>query len=154
MSKKRKLEASEATRETAHKKSRHYSEQDRKLAALYDSLADESSDVRIKAAENLILEIQPQKISENGNLVENVLKRLIRGLCSGRKAARSGFYITLTELLRALYCEESEYDQDKIPRFEKIPELIEDLTQPEGNVAGQVSTCPWLSIPSNALTRL
>lgn len=154
MSKKRKLETSEATRETTHKKSRHYSEQDRKLASLYDNLADESNDVRIKAAKDLLLELQPQKISEKGNLIETVLKRLIRGLCSGRKAARFGFFIALTELLRALYCEDSKYDQDKIPLFEKIPELIEDLTQPEGNVAGQVSTCPCLPIPSTTLTRL
>ena len=144
MSKKRKLEASEAARDTAHKKSRHYSEQDRKLASLYDNLADELNDVRVKAAKDLILELQPQKISEKGNLIETVIKRLIRGLCSGRKAARSGFFIALTELLRTLYDEDSKHSTDEIPPFDKIPELIESLTQPEGNVAGQVSTtrCP------------
>jgi DNA polymerase phi len=154
MSKKRKLEASEATHETAHKKSRHYSEQDRKLASLYDSLADELNDVRIKAAKDLLLELQPQKVSEKGNIIEIVMKRLIRGLCSGRKSARSGFFIALTELLRALYGKDSKHREDKIPPFEKIPELIESLTQPESNVAGQVSTsrCPLTT--SNALTSL
>lgn len=140
MSKKRKLEISEASRETAHKKSRHYSEQDRKLASIYDGLADESNDVRIKAAKELLLELQPQRISEKDNLVEIALKRLIRGLCSGRKAARFGFFIALTELLRAVYGEDSQYNEDNIPQFEKILELIESLTQPESNVAGQVST--------------
>jgi len=154
MSKKRKLEASEAARETAHKKSRHYSEQDRKLASLYDNLADELNDVRIKAAKDLLLELQPQKISGRGNLMETVMKRLIRGLCSGRKAARFGFFIALTELLRTLYGEDSKYGEDKIPPFEKIPELIENLTQPESNVAGQVSTSPYPSTSSIALTRL
>jgi len=147
MSKKRKLETSEAARETTtHKKSRHYSEQDRKLASFYESLSDESNDVRIKAAKNLLLELQPQKISGKANIIETVLKRLIRGLCSGRKAARFGFFIALTELLRTLYGEDSKYSEDKMPPFEKIPELIEDLTQAESNVAGQVRTCPCLLI--------
>lgn len=140
MSKKRKLDTSEVVRETSRKKSRHYSEQDRKLASFYDSLADESNDVRIKAAKDLLLELQPQMILGNGNIIDTVLKRLIRGLCSGRKAARFGFFIALTELLSALYGENSKYSEDKIPPIEKLPDLIENLTQPEGDVAGQVST--------------
>lgn len=124
MSRKRRQEAvnhNDEGVEPAQKRRREYSEQDAKLANIYNDLANEVKEVRIRAAASLV-----QVSSKNDAPVDRILQRLIRGLCSGRKAARSGFAVALTEVLRGLKLNVTE-----------IIDKITSVTQPEGKPAGQ-----------------
>ncbi|KAF2402330.1 hypothetical protein EJ06DRAFT_528437 [Trichodelitschia bisporula] len=119
------------------KRRRQYTEQDSRLAKIYANLADENHRTRIQAAKELVVELNPDKI-DDGNVVDRALTRLIRGLCSGRKAARLGFSIALTEVVRQLY--DGVHTEPKVSgaySMSRLLELIEERTQPEGDVAGQ-----------------
>jgi DNA polymerase phi len=120
----------------AQKRRRQYSEQDQKLAKIYNELSDERSDVRIKAARELVTELDADK-NPDGEVLEKAFTRLIRGLCSGRKAARSGFFIALSELLRQSYA--GGVPLNGLGDVGKLLEQINILTKPEGDVPGQVS---------------
>jgi DNA polymerase phi len=115
------------------KRSRIVPEEDRKLAAFLDQLADEDTDTRIKAAKDL-LELLANAPRE---LTEKTLKRLVRGLCSGRKAARYGFFVAFTELLRQKFPDGAELP-DGI-KLEEILPAISQLTQAGASSLGQVS---------------
>lgn len=121
------------------KKKRQYTEEDSKLAKIYDGLASELKEVRLESAKELVLKFTPEN-EPNAGAVEKSFLRLIRGLCSGRKAARSGFFVALTELLRQVF----RAGGPSVPALEISPEGIVDLiiqnTQVEGKVSGQVSS--------------
>ncbi|KAF2711450.1 hypothetical protein K504DRAFT_465207 [Pleomassaria siparia CBS 279.74] len=118
------------------KRRRQVNEADRGLIKLYEDLAAESDEVRLEAAKQLIVKFSPEN-GPSAHEVEKALHRLIRGLCSQRKAARVGFCITLTELLRQLFGQ----DKIKIEGFNlevsSILEMVEKKTKVEGNVPGQ-----------------
>lgn len=101
------------------------------LANLYNDLADDVHSVRIKAAGDLLKYItsDPQQRDQR---LGSAQQRLIRGLCSGRKAARLGFSIALTEVFR-MVISSSEDD----PSLRPILSNIDQLTAVEGNVKGQ-----------------
>jgi DNA polymerase phi len=119
------------------KRRRQFSEQDQQLAKLYENLADDVSDTRLKAAKELLIELSPEK-KLAPELIYKVFNRLIRGLCSGRKAARYGFFIAFTELLRQIYQEDSSYEAEGLPKLNDLVALMVKLTQQEGKAAGQV----------------
>jgi DNA polymerase phi len=124
------------------KRTRVVPDEDRKLAVILDHLADEDADTRIKAAKDL-LELLSNPPPE---LTEKAFKRLIRGLCSGRKAARYGFFVAFTELLRQKFPGGREPpDGDRIKLTEILP-VISRLTQAGASSLGQVSCkmCPKL----------
>jgi DNA polymerase phi len=107
------------------------------MVELYNDLAAESEEIRLEAAKQLILKFSP----ENNPSAEEVLKalnRLIHGLCTHRKAARFGFCVTLTELLRLIFAPSEasikglELDVDALLR------KVEKQTKVEGNVSGMV----------------
>jgi DNA polymerase phi len=120
----------------AQKRRRQYSKQDQKLAKIYNELADERNDVRIKAAKDFVTEFAANK-NPDGEGLEKAFTRLIRGLCSGRKAARFGFFIALSELLRQSYA--GGVPLNGLGDVGKLIEQINILTKPEGDVPGQVS---------------
>ena len=76
------------------KRARNYTDEDAKLARLYEQLSDESRDIQLNGAISLVKYYQDQASPDT------VLARLIRGLCSNRKAARLGFFTALVEVLR------------------------------------------------------
>ncbi|KAF2670802.1 hypothetical protein BT63DRAFT_385205 [Microthyrium microscopicum] len=115
---------------------RQFTEQDQAFARIYDELADESSDVRLQAAKDFLQELAPEK-NPSAQTIEKVITRLIRGLCSGRKAARYGFFVALTELLRQLYGPKSQHAILNMMTLEELVPLIVKSTRPEGKVAGQ-----------------
>ncbi|KAE9972881.1 hypothetical protein BLS_003830 [Venturia inaequalis] len=119
---------------TVQKRRRQYSEQDQKLAKIYNELADERNDVRIKAAKDFVTEFAAEK-NPDGESLEKAFTRLIRGLCSGRKAARFGFFIALSELLRQSYA--GGVPLNGLGHVGKLLEQINLLTKPEGDVPGQ-----------------
>lgn len=73
-------------------------------------------------------------------LVTKVLRRLVRGVCSSRKAARFGFSITLAEVLRLLYSPGSnEVVKQLNPQLDGILDYVLQNTELEGKPSGQVS---------------
>jgi DNA polymerase phi len=69
---------------------------------LYEQLASNEENVRIKAAEELVRKVVQGKKSgetEKGIDSEYALNRLVKGLSSGRESARLGFSIALTEVI-------------------------------------------------------
>lgn len=117
------------------KRRKQYTEQDAELARVLDRLADEARDVRLDAAKELVLKLSSNPAAE---LANKVIVRLIRGLNSGRKAARFGFFVALTETLRQLYSPSSEEIPGLEPNIHGLVKLVAELTTPEGKSSGQV----------------
>ena len=112
---------------------------DVQLVEIYEDLANVDEAIRLKAAHTL-LTIFVSERKASGDQLNEILRRLIRGLCSGRKAARLGFSIALTEALTELLGPERQH----VPGVQDIPELIETLqkqTRITGGLSGQVSRC-------------
>ncbi|KAL8908419.1 MAG: hypothetical protein Q9207_000838 [Kuettlingeria erythrocarpa] len=117
------------------KRRREPSSIDTRLIEIYEDLANEDQEIRIKAASALLSKF----CTENDNSEEQLLRvvqRLIRGLCSGRKAARIGFSVALTELLS------QRWGQSHIngAEYKQISDLIDNLvdqTEVSGKISGQ-----------------
>jgi DNA polymerase phi len=121
------------------KRRRQINEDQLKLSKLYEDLAAESDDVRFEAAKQLIVKFSPVS-KPAAKDVENALARLIKGLCSQRKAARVGFSLTLTELLREIFGQKNATIEGLDLNVASLIKLIEEKTKVEGNVPGRVST--------------
>ena len=120
------------------KRRREQPNADARLVEIYEDLANENEEFRLKAAHSLLSRFAPESNPTSEEVVK-ALKRLIRGLCSGRKAARLGFSVAFTELLVQLLGPSKK----DVPGLDlSIPELFELLkeqTHIGGNVSGQVS---------------
>ena len=112
------------------KRRREYDAVDTELVEIYEDLANEAEDVRLLAAHRLL-----SKISDTSVLKGKVLPRLFRGLCSGRKAARIGFSVVLTDLLSQTFSVSRTAD-DLI--IEAVLDILRTQTTSEGKVSGQV----------------
>ena len=119
------------------KRRRQFTDEDAKLAKIYDGLADEARDIRLDAAKELVLKLSPEN-TPSAEVANKVLVRLIKGLCSGRKAARFGFFVALTEVLRQLYSPNAPELSGLEPNIHGLVKLVAELTQAEGRVSGQV----------------
>ncbi|KAJ5545292.1 hypothetical protein N7535_006325 [Penicillium sp. DV-2018c] len=75
---------------------------DVKQVELYEDLASEKDEIRLKAASGLVSQFTPDK-QPTDEQIKKALSRLFRGLCSSRKAARVGFSIALTEILAQVF---------------------------------------------------
>lgn len=109
-----------------------YGETNTKLAKIYSDLADDVAKTRITAAASLIRAQADFATDERKRIVD----RLIRGLCSNRKAARSGFFIALSELL-SLAVKGSEAGNDEY-ELREIPEKIITITTTESTSSKRV----------------
>jgi DNA polymerase phi len=113
-------------------------------ADLYDLLSSIDEDDRKHAAQYLISGLlgDPEKPDDTGSpepvLERHLFKRLLRGLASGRKAARVGFSLLLTEILRQLFGEQN-LAETKYPAltFERLWKGFMDATQATGEMSGQ-----------------
>jgi DNA polymerase phi len=123
--------------EAPAKRRRGINEEQAKLVKLYDDLAAESDAVRFDAAKQLIEKFSPEN-APSAKEVETVISRLIKGLCSQRKAARVGFSLTLTELLRQIFGPKSSPIEGINHDVASLIKLVEDKTTVEGNVPGRV----------------
>ena len=105
----------------SRKRQRESSASDTRLVEIYEDLANLDEKVRLKAAHTLITSFvaghEIEADEDNGKRLDSILTRLIRGLCSGRKAARIGFSVALTELLLLT----SESGESKLKR--SVPSL-------------------------------
>ncbi|KAI9876926.1 MAG: DNA-directed DNA polymerase [Pleopsidium flavum] len=109
---------------------------DVQLVEIYEDLANEDEEIRLKAAQSLVSKLSPENLPTSEQ-VEKALNRLLRGLSSGRKAARLGFSIALTEILSQLLGP----DRQGVPGLDfsigRVLEILNTQTRPEGNVSGQ-----------------
>ncbi|KAL9013896.1 MAG: hypothetical protein Q9173_001443 [Seirophora scorigena] len=117
------------------KRRREPSSVDGLLAEIYDDLANEKEDIRIKAAHALLTRLSSDSHAPHEQFVE-ALQRLIRGLCSSRKAARIGFSIALTELLSQRWGQHQE-DRAENPNFTELIDTLIKLTEASGRISGQ-----------------
>lgn len=109
---------------------------DVQLIEMYEDLASSDEEVRLKAAQNLMLKFS-LKASLKTEQKHEILRRLIRGLCSGRKAARLGFSIALTEAQIQLFGPNASNELSFISIAEFI-EMLKKQTYCGGSVSGQV----------------
>lgn len=109
---------------------------DVQLVDIYEDLANVDENIRLKAAQALLTDFVADRKS-TGEQLNEIVRRLFRGLCSGRKAARLGFSVVLTELLKELLGPNGR----GVAGIQNVSELIETLkkqSQVSGNVSGQV----------------
>ncbi|KAF9733308.1 hypothetical protein PMIN06_007512 [Paraphaeosphaeria minitans] len=102
---------------------------------LYNDLAAESEEIRLEAAKQLILKFSPENKPSSTDVLK-ALNRLISGLCTHRKAARFGFCVTLTELLRLIFAPSTATIEGLELNVETLLKKVEKQTKPEGNVSG------------------
>ena len=131
MSKKRKREEDAADSEPSKQQRGEVTGVDPELVEIYNRLADEKESRRLKAASKLLKKLE--KASDNPHQINTTLRRLFRGLCSSRKAARQGFSIALTELLSQLGS--GKIDTPLVSGF--LVSIWEDSTSPEGGATKQ-----------------
>ena len=125
-------QASEDSR-MSNKRPREPKAVDTELVEIYDDLAHQDEQIRLPAAHRLLTNFSdPSKTSLDQHWA--ILKRLFRGLCSSRKAARLGFSVAATELLSAVF---SSYVREHTIETAEIVDLLENETVVEGNVSGQ-----------------
>ena len=135
----------ENVEEAPVKRRKQLGEEYSKLAKLYEDLAAESDEVRFEAAKQLIVKFSPES-KPAAKDVETALIRLIKGLCSQRKAARVGFSLTLTELLRQLFAVKQNAIEGSQLDVAAVIKMVEEKTKAKGNVPGKVGTwARWMS---------
>ena len=120
------------------KRYRDKSTVDTDLVEIYEDLANADENVRLTAAHALLTKFVAVQ-ETNGDQLDRILKRLIRGLCSGRKAARIGFSIALTEFLTELFGPRRR----EVSVFQDINGILRTLqeqTNTPNGASGQVST--------------
>ncbi|KAF2271678.1 uncharacterized protein EI97DRAFT_387372 [Westerdykella ornata] len=106
---------------------------DFQLLKLYSDLAAESDETRLVAAKQIVVHFSPEN-QPSKESVEKALDKLIRGLCSSRKAARYGFFVTLTELLGMWFRGQGNGLEVGV---EGLIGWVVEKTKVEGNVLGQ-----------------
>jgi len=105
---------------------------------LYDILGSEDSSERLQAATAIISGLLHAEGVEEATLQRHLERRLFRGLASGRKGARLGYSIVVTELLGQLFGEKAlALDQYSGLTFEKVLGFLVTKTKPEGDLSGQ-----------------
>ncbi|KAF1979838.1 hypothetical protein BU23DRAFT_523395 [Bimuria novae-zelandiae CBS 107.79] len=106
-----------------------------RMVELYSDLAAESEDVRLEAAKQMILKFSPEANPAAADVLQ-ALDRLISGLCTHRKAARFGFCVTLTEIMRLVFAPKASIEGLDLD-VDALLKKVEEQTKMEGNVSGQ-----------------
>ncbi|KAF8530868.1 DNA polymerase phi-domain-containing protein [Trichophaea hybrida] len=114
--------------------------------SLYKPLGDNDEATRISAAKQLSSELAALLAGERDDKsktnVEYALKRLTRGLASGRDFARPGFALVLTEFLTALQLGDNAAKWD-ISLSDLIAAVVKNTTS-QGYTSGQEERDYWL----------
>ncbi|KAI5293640.1 DNA-directed DNA polymerase [Ascosphaera acerosa] len=119
----------------SRKRRREPANVDVRLVEIYEDLANNDDKVRLKAAHELVSRFTPEK-KPQAEEVQKVLTRLFRGLCSGRKSARVGFSVALTEVLSQVFAEGREDAASGVSVTSAI-EIWEKQSTLIGDAAGQ-----------------
>jgi DNA polymerase phi len=108
---------------------------DVEVVAIFEDLANDDEEIRLKAAMALLSKVSVQN-DPGVEQLNKILKRLIRGLCSGRKSARLGFSVALTEFV-AQHASTTSGSPAKLS-VSKVMDVLEEQTRFQGSVSGQV----------------
>ena len=105
---------------------------------LYEQLSSQDETERLEAADAVVSGLLGgEKVSE-AVLTKHLERRLFRGLASGRKAARLGFSVVLTEVLAVLFGKKGlSRALYKGLSFEKVLGILKAKTKPDGDLSGQ-----------------
>ncbi|RAK82890.1 DNA polymerase V [Aspergillus costaricaensis CBS 115574] len=106
---------------------------DTKLVEIYEDLANEKDEIRLKAAQALVSQFTSDK-NPADEQIKKTLQRLFRGLCSSRKAARIGFSIALTEVLSQVFGAPRESSELNIST---VMNIWESQSNASGGESGQ-----------------
>ena len=117
----------------AKKRARERRDINVRLVEIFEDLASENEKVRLEAARLLLAR---ENLSHED--VRSTFRRLVRGLCSGRKAARLGFSVALTEFLVHYSFVQSSGHDDLLLSNEEVLKLIREQTHLNGDSTGQV----------------
>lgn len=109
---------------------------DTQLIEIYEDLANIDENIRLKAAQALLTNFVANGKS-TGEQLNEIVRRLFRGLCSGRKAARLGFSVVLTELLREILGSSGK-GRAGGPKVLELVGILKEQSQLSSNVSGQV----------------
>jgi DNA polymerase phi len=109
---------------------------DVKQVEIYEDLANEKDEVRLKAAHELVSRFTPES-KPTEDQIRKALQRLFRGLCSGRKAARIGFSIALTEVLAQVFASKQSAELSEM-NVSEVVKIFSSVTDPSGGEPGQV----------------
>ena len=121
----------------AKKRSREHINVDVQLVEIYEDLSNENNEIRLKAAQKLVSRFTPEQ-NPSEEQIEKALKRLFRGLCSSRKAARIGFSVALTEVLAQVFSPSRKLPSPNLD-VSKVIEILETQSDIGGSASGQVS---------------
>ncbi|KAK1817132.1 DNA-directed DNA polymerase [Friedmanniomyces endolithicus] len=121
--------ASEAVHPSRKRRLEHV-EANTALAQAYNDLADEIPSVRLRGAGDICKYLTTES-PDQAHRTDAALDRLVKGLCSGRKAARLGFSVALSEVLRLAFTQSKSLDADDFT-LAKVTEKCIHLTRPEG----------------------
>jgi DNA polymerase phi len=110
---------------------------DTKLVEIYEDLASENDEIRLKAAQALVSQFTPDKKPADEQ-IRKALQRLFRGLCSSRKAARVGFSIALTEVLAQVFSKEGVESREEDITVDGVLGIWEGVSHATGGESGQV----------------
>ncbi|KAI0998824.1 hypothetical protein K3495_g9372 [Podosphaera aphanis] len=107
--------------------------------ALYEKLASEDESERLDAADAIVSGLIGGNETTESTLLRHLERRLFRGLASGRKGARLGYSVVLTEILSQLFKPGDNPSGEKYNnlQFDKIFLLLKIKTKPEGDLNGQ-----------------
>ena len=103
---------------------------DTKLAQLWEQLADDDEDTRVEAAFELL---SSQCKGAELDKLQTIANRLCKGVCSGRKSARLGFY---TALVGALSSGKCPFGQEQF-LLRSFLDIWVKQTTPEPGTSGQ-----------------
>lgn len=108
------------------------------MVEIYEDLANEHENVRLRAARTLLTKLSFEQAPTTQD-VEKTLIRLIKGLSSGRKSARIGFSVALTELLTQLFGSKTNFTSEVDLSIQGVLEILQMQTHPVGSLPGQVN---------------
>lgn len=105
---------------------------------LYDLLGSENATERLNAANTIVSGLLDEAGVEELTLQRHLERRLFRGLASGRKGARLGFSVVLTELLGQLFgAKNLATTRYQGLTFDKVLGFLIAKTKPDGDLSGQ-----------------
>ncbi|KAI9788137.1 MAG: DNA-directed DNA polymerase [Peltula sp. TS41687] len=99
----------------------------------FEGLTSDDEQTRLEASYAILAGLE----DKSAETCHKVLERLLKGLASGRKSARIGFSVTLTELLIRLFGPDGANGSQNDLGFPRVMELLHTHTQVTGNVPGQ-----------------
>lgn len=114
---------------------------------LYETLGSEVLEERLNAANAIVAGLLGGEGVQESTLQRHLERRLFRGLASGRKCARLGISLVLTEVIGQLYGEMG-LALKKYPGldFDKVVGILIAKTKPDGDLSGQEEKDHYLGL--------